>query len=443
MNPAAPPPTTPTIPALRAVRSPRPAVGLAWILGIFLAILPPALVFVPWQQTAAGTGRVVAVHPLDRQQNIEAPIEGRITAWLITEGSRVTAGQKIASITDNDPQLVDRLQAERDSVLQRLSASTAQEVTSEQRFENLVEARSMAIAAADQRVTMARERIIQAEQRAAATAAARDTARLNADRQKKLFAEGLAATRAVEVAELDLARTTTEAEQASSTVNAAKAELLSLQAERLRVESDADANLDAARVQVQTSTEKEASALGELARIEVRLSRQATQDITAPRDGRILRLIGGQGGEVVRPGDTLAVLVPDTGSPAVEIYVDGNDVSLISDHRRVRLQFEGWPAVQFSGWPGAAVGTFGGRVSLVDATADNSGKFRVVVVPDADEEPWPSQVRQGARANGWVLLDRVSAGWEIWRLFNGFPPVISDPTAKDASKDVLKQGRKR
>jgi hypothetical protein len=93
----------------------------------------------------------------------------------------------------------------------------------------------------------------------------------------------------------------------------------------------------------------------------------------------------------------------------------------------VRLQFEGWPALQFSGWPSVAVGTFGGRVVLVDPTDNGRGRFRVLVEPDERDEPWPSNrfLRQGVRANGWVLLNVVPLGFELWRQFNGFPPVIS------------------
>jgi hypothetical protein len=93
----------------------------------------------------------------------------------------------------------------------------------------------------------------------------------------------------------------------------------------------------------------------------------------------------------------------------------------------VRLQFEGWPAVQFTGWPSVAVGTFGGVVTLIDATDDGQGKFRIVVTPDPRDEPWPSgrYLRQGVRANGWVLLGQVTLGYELWRRFNGFPPVVA------------------
>ena len=94
---------------------------------------------------------------------------------------------------------------------------------------------------------------------------------------------------------------------------------------------------------------------------------------------------------------------------------------------QVRLQFEGWPAIQFVGWPSVAVGTFAGEVKLLDATDDGTGRFRILVEPDASSEAWPESryLRQGVRANGWVLLQQVKLGFEVWRRFNGFPPTIT------------------
>jgi hypothetical protein len=85
--------------------------------------------------------------------------------------------------------------------------------------------------------------------------------------------------------------------------------------------------------------------------------------------------------------------------------------------------------VQFSGWPSVAVGTFGGKVAFVDAADDGRGDFRIVIQPDHEDGPWPapSYLRQGVLARGWVLLDRVSLGFEVWRQFNGFPPTTSPP----------------
>ena len=37
-------------------------------------------------------------------------------------------------------------------------------------------------------------------------------------------------------------------------------------------------------------------------------------------------------------------------------------------------------------------------------------------VPDPEDEPWPDgrYLRQGVRANGWLLLETVSLGYELW-----------------------------
>lgn len=178
------------------------------------------------------------------------------------------------------------------------------------------------------------------------------------------------------------------------------------------------------------------SARASLADTEVKLSRQASQTIQADRDGIVTRILAPQGGIMVSAGDSLAVLVPDTDDRAVELYVTGNDLPLITKDRKVRLQFEGWPAVQFTGWPSVAIGTFGGVVKFVDQADDGEGNYRVLVFPDPTEPTWPSGLflRQGVRAIGWIMLDRVSLGWELWRRLNGFPVTVSNQEKAPSSK---------
>jgi hypothetical protein len=37
------------------------------------------------------------------------------------------------------------------------------------------------------------------------------------------------------------------------------------------------------------------------------------------------------------------------------------------------------------------------------------------------------------RAHGWILLNRVSLAYELWRQFNGFPPAIPEEPAATSS----------
>jgi multidrug efflux pump subunit AcrA (membrane-fusion protein) len=155
--------------------------------------------------------------------------------------------------------------------------------------------------------------------------------------------------------------------------------------------------------------------------VDVRVARQQTQIIKAHVSGIIFKRLTGQESVVVKAGDILVEIMPETLSRAVELWIDGNDVPFVRLHQKARLQFEGWPAIQFRGWPEIAVGTFRGEVSFIDPTDNGLGLFRAVIVPD---EPWPDvqYLRQGVRVHGWVQLGKVPLWYELWRQFNGFPP---------------------
>ena len=161
--------------------------------------------------------------------------------------------------------------------------------------------------------------------------------------------------------------------------------------------------------------------------MQVKVSRQQNQIIKAPFDGYIVQITPNLGTAILKQGDPICTIVPFTKDRSVQIWLDGNDAPLVEPGRHVRLQFEGWPAIQFAGWPSVAVGTFGGEVVSVDSIDDGRGKFRILVRPDPDDPPWPQDrfLRQGVRANAWVLLNQVPLWYEVWRKLNGFPPSIS------------------
>jgi multidrug efflux pump subunit AcrA (membrane-fusion protein) len=184
-------------------------------------------------------------------------------------------------------------------------------------------------------------------------------------------------------------------------------------------------DMEHAIISYKTAQSAEAAALAALTQAESKISRQQTQIVRAPTDGTIVRLLIGTSSVVVEQGQVVAIFVPKSKDLLVELFIKGSDLPLVYEGRRVRLQFEGWPAIQFSGWPSVAVGTFGGTVVFVDQTASAEGLFRVLVGPGA-EDKWPDNryLRQGTRVNGWIQLNRVSLGYEVWRQFNGFPPAL-------------------
>lgn len=183
-------------------------------------------------------------------------------------------------------------------------------------------------------------------------------------------------------------------------------------------------DMEYATIAFRTAQAGEAQALSDYTSSQSTLSRQQSQLLLAPTDGTIVRLQVGSTNIVVNQGQVLAIFVPKSEELSVQIFIKGNDLPLVYEGRKVRLQFEGWPAIQFSGWPSVAIGTFGGEVKFVDQTATPEGFFRVIVVPG--KEKWPASrfIRQGTRVNGWILLNNVAVGYEVWRQFNGFPPSL-------------------
>lgn len=425
--------------AYALVPTSRPARVAMWVLLGFL-IGFTLLLSAPWQQSASGAGRVVAYVPTEREQRIEAPIEGRVVEWFVREGTHVERDAVVVRISDNDPDILLRLREERQSVLARVEAIEARVSALDARVDFLSSSREAVVASTSARQRMSEERLRAADQALIAARGSLQTSLLNQERQEALHGSGLASTRTRELADLELTRMRTEVERAEASLRAAREEVEAHRRDVERAGFDTNAAINDARASRQSALADIASARGELARIDVRLARQTTMEVRAPSNGTVLRLFGGVGGEMVRAGEPLVVFVPDTAERAVEMWLSGMDVPLVEVGRKVRIQFEGWPAVQFVGWPSAAVGTFGGVVSLIDVTDDGQGNFRVLIVPDHDDDPWPSlrYLRQGVRANGWVLLNRVSVAYELWRRFNGFPPIVSKTEPGKAKAEAAK-----
>lgn len=156
----------------------------------------------------------------------------------------------------------------------------------------------------------------------------------------------------------------------------------------------------------------------------------------APQSGYITKAIQVGIGETIKEGAEIISIMPQNYSLAVEIYVDPIDLPLVKLDSKIRFIFDGWPAIVFSGWPELSNGTFGGTVMAVDNFTSANNKYRVLVVPDPDEEPWPEALRIGAGADGIALLNDVPVWYEIWRQMNGFPP---DYYTLQESKELKKQ----
>lgn len=140
------------------------------------------LIYVPWVQTTSGRGVITTLNPNERRQDINALVPGRIEEWYVRDGSTVKKGDPIVRIADIDPQLIERLQAERAQIQLQLQAAQSALATAkidERRSRELFEAGL----AARRDFEQAQIRINEREGQVAAAQAALNRADVNISRQ--------------------------------------------------------------------------------------------------------------------------------------------------------------------------------------------------------------------------------------------------------------------
>jgi len=442
--------------ALAGAATPRTVRVLARLLFLAFLAAPFALALVPWQQTVQGQGMVIAYAPVERMQVITARVSGQIRRWHVVEGTRVKMNDPVVDIEDNDPEMAARLDAQRGFLAERLVAARLEvaELTAASKAQE--SAREASVQAAEANRQAARKAIEVAEQ---AEANARFAQGFEVNRFK-MFEElfnnpqfgGLESRLSRDEARMRADRAVTDTDKALAEIQRSRAALLTQDALLLQADATGLSSVAITRSNLRKSEQNLFSVEREIQEIDNRIERFKARIVLAPCDGVVFRISTdvGQGGQYVKEGEDLCIIVPDTNDRVVELLLDGIDAPLVLAYAErtghmphVRLQFEGWPAVQFSGWPELAIGTFGGRIRQVDAASSGGGKFRVLVEPEQRlaGDPWPDTqfLRQGNQAIGWVFLNRVPLGYEIWRRLNGFPPVLA-PSAKQ--KDGGKDGPK-
>jgi adhesin transport system membrane fusion protein len=409
--------------ALTVAQTPAFVRRYAQFLVIAFFVLPIFAMFLPWRQNVIASGQVTAFSASERIQSIDAPVSGVISKWYVQEGSMVKKGDVLLEISDIDPLFIDRLTSQRNNQQTKLGAKNDELKAYQIQQENLISSRDAKIAAAQFKLDVAKQTILSSLESYSATQAILDAAEFQANRLQRLFTDGLVSKRDVELAERDFILAKRSLNSAQANLNAAKAVAKTASAEILQIKAETQASLDSSKALISKIKGELADSENSLTSSEINLSRQNMQRVVAPRDGVIHRLPINSQSQVISQGEQMLIIVPDTVSRAVELWVDGRDAPLLLKNSEVRLEFEGWPAIQVSGWPQASVGTFRGKVAFVDPTDNGSGSFRVMVIPATDSRDWPSSrlLRQGVSARAWILLQKVSIGYELWRQVNGFP----------------------
>ncbi|HRH68345.1 MAG TPA: HlyD family efflux transporter periplasmic adaptor subunit [Flavobacteriales bacterium] len=416
-----------------------------WLIAICAVVLIG--LFLPWTQNIRARGTLTSLSPDQRPQTIHAIIPGRIEEWFVQEGQLVQKGDTILRLSEVKPEYFDP------KLLDRTQEQITAKVLTSRSYEEKVHALDAQIDAlsgslrikleqAQNKIQQARYKLQSDSIRVVAAELEIKVADEQLSRGEQQFKEGL-------VSKVELERRQVAQQRANATlIDArnkqldARNELLNAQLEINGIRNDYRDKLSKAESEKFASMSQMYTTEAEVSKMQVDLAnytvRAGNYYVTAPQQGYITKAVVTGVGETVKEGDDLVSVMPARFDLAVEMYVRPMDMPLITKGQKVRFMFDGWPSIVFSGWPNNSYGTFGGEVVAIDNFISSNGKYRILVGPDKNDQPWPVALRVGGGAVGFALMSNVPIWYELWRQANGFPPDLYTDVEPVSTKDDQK-----
>ncbi|NQZ44239.1 MAG: HlyD family efflux transporter periplasmic adaptor subunit [Flavobacteriaceae bacterium] len=408
------------------------------------AIIGFITLFLPWTQNITGKGYLTTLTPDQRPQTIQSPIPGRIEKWYVREGDFVAKGDTILFISEVKNEYFDP----------NLVARTGQQIKAKEMavtsYQEKVKALNTQIGALTNerglKLEQAKNKLLQSKLKVQSDSIDLEAAKTNitiAERQfnrvVQLESEGLKALTDVEEKRLKLQETQAKLISQQNKLLASRNEVINAEVEINRVRASYTDKISKAQSDMFTAQSNQFDSEAQVTKLENQYTNYEIRNdlyyIKAPQSGFINKALQGGIGETFKEGDRLVGIMPANIDMAVETFVEPIDLPLLHIGEKVRIQFDGWPAIVFSGWPNVSYGTYGGTVVAIETFISENGKYRVLLAPDADDHDWPKDLWVGSGANTIALLEDVPIWFELWRQLNGFPPNYYQPQNDMAKAD--------
>lgn len=436
--------------AYKLINTPTSGKRLAyWLTGICAAGF--AALFLPWQQNIRAGGYVTALYPQERPQTVNAVIGGVIKRWHVREGQSVKKGDTlliIEEIKDKyfDPEISLRLEEQVNAKGEAVKYIGKKVRSIDDHVRALEDGKTLSEQKMRNKILQARMKTAIDSAELAAVALDYEIAVERFKRYQAMYDSGLVSLTNFETRRLKVQESLAKVQAQRNKLMLAQNEQLNAHIELNGTIAEYDAKISKAYSEKNEAMYNQNDAKGSFAKLKNEAANVGIRNgfyvIRAPQNGRTIQALKAGPGEMLKQGDAVVTIMPDKHTQAVELYVYPRDVPLLSLGRKVRLEFDGWPALQFSGWPNVSIGTFGGVVSVIDYVNSKDGKYRVLIAEDPKDKAWPAELRIGSGVLGWAMLDEVRVWFEVWRQLNGFPPSLREkpndiPTLQD-KKDKKK-----
>lgn len=400
-----------------------------WLIGLLLFFI--VVLFLPWTQNISSTGHVTSLYQDQRPQQINTIIPGKIIKWHVKEGDFVNKGDTIVQLADIkddylDTNLVERTRDQLNAKEQKLVYYNEKINAIESQITAIETNRDLKISSLENKLQQVKRKIIGDSAELVAAEVDYKISLEQYNRGKQLYNQGV-------VSLVEFEKRTAQSNKALASLTEKQQKLLNAKQEQNIIQIDINAAKQEAndkifksRSEIATSKGEIAGTDGEVAKNKNILANYITRGnqkwLIAPQDGQIIKAKKSGINEIVKEGEMIVEMVPSNVDNAVELFIEPMDLMLIQPGQKIRMIFDGFPAIVFSGWPDNSYGTFAGEILMVENNKNENGKFRILVIPDSNQKAWPKELRMGTGAKGFALLKTVPVWYELWRQINGFPP---------------------
>ena len=412
------------------------------------AFLTFILLFLPWTQNITGKGLVTTLEPGQRPQTIQSQIPGRIEQWFVREGDFVKKGDTILRISEVkseyfDDRLIERTNEQISAKASSVNAYQGKVAALKRQIEALKQERSLKIAQTENKLLQSKLKVKSDSIDFEASKTNLKIAEKQFTRTETLQKEGLKAVIDVEQKGLKLQETQAHLISKENKLLASKNEVLNARLERTRIGATFADKISKSQSDMFTAKSSGFDAEAQVSKLENSNSnykiRNSLLYITSPQNGFINKALKGGIGGTFKEGESLVGIMPQNYDLAVETFVRPIDLPLLHINEKVRVQFDGWPAIIFSGWPNVSYGTYGAKVVAIERFISENGKYRVLLSPDETDHTWPTAIRVGSGARTIALLEDVPIWYELWRQLNSFPPNYYQPEGSEKGKSDAKK----
>ncbi len=397
----------------------------------WLLVLLVIFMFLPWTQNIRSKGFVTTVNQGERPQEVNSQIPGKILKWYVNEGDFVKSGDtllQLGEVKDDylDPQIIAGTQLQIDENKNKAAFYEGKIKTTQQQISNLESQRDLKLSSLD-------NKRIQIERKIEAKKTDLEASKVDEQQSYQQLQRAKVMLEKEAISKLEFEKRNATWQKANANVVDKQNELDNLKQELLinkldvsNAQQEYSEKIAKAQGDQFASSSQVAEAKEKVAALDIKKQNISQRSkfyyLLAPQSGQVIKAKKGGINEMVKEGEMIVEIVPDTVHLAVELFVDAMDLSLLNKGQKIRFMFDGFPAILFSGWPSASYGTFGGKVFAIESNRSTNGKFRVLVAEDETDRKWPSGLKLGSGAIGFALLKDVPVWYELWRNINGFPP---------------------